>query len=122
VATDAEHRDQARANRTHAEWLLAQAVNDPVARQWAVTATFYSALHAASAYLVGRGVVVTNHDARNKALAHPGNGVPPAVYGAYRRLQRSSVQARYLMRSFTPAQVRALIVQELATVLTLAGI
>jgi hypothetical protein len=51
---------QARANREHAEWLLASRPTDATAMQWAVTATFYSALHAISAYLLARGTRATS--------------------------------------------------------------
>ena len=51
---------QARANREHAEWLLASRPTDATAMQWAVTATIYSALHAISAYLLARGTRATS--------------------------------------------------------------
>jgi hypothetical protein len=63
-----DHLEQARANRSHAEWLISTSPNDPTALQWAVTASFYSALHALTATLIIQGVSVWSHTMRNQAL------------------------------------------------------
>jgi hypothetical protein len=49
VADEATHRAEALANRRIAELLLATQPQDATALRWAVTATFYSALHALTA-------------------------------------------------------------------------
>ena len=67
MASEATHRAAALANRAHAEWLLAEKANDPDALRWAVTATFYSALHAVSVHLVRRGIIVATHVDRGLA-------------------------------------------------------
>src|SRR5215207_858068 len=95
VPTANDHLVQARANRDHAEWLLAMNAADPTARQWAVTAAFYCALHGLTAYLIARGVNVTNHTARARALWDANSGVPRSVYRAYRRLDEACRGARY---------------------------
>jgi hypothetical protein len=115
------HLIQATANRDHAEWLLAARSGDPIALQWAVTAAFYSALHGVTAYLMSRGVRVSDHASRARALAHPASGVPLAVHDAYRLLERRSRQGRYMLRRFTWRQVRDLLDQELAVVATFVG-
>lgn len=107
MAQPAQHFEQARGNRAHAEHLLAAYPNDPVALQWAVTAAFYAALHCMTGYLVQHGVQVSNHQQREAAIAHPANGVPPHVYDPYVRLKRRGTGARYLLQTFTPAQVRS---------------
>jgi hypothetical protein len=117
VAQPAQHFEQARWNRAHAEHLLATYPQQPVALQWAVTAAFYSALHCLTGYLAQRGVQVFNHQQREAAIADPRNGVPTRVYDAYVRLKRRSTGARYLMQTFTPVQVRTQILDGyLATV------
>ena len=122
MASEAVHRAGAIANRDHAERLLATFPNDRTALRWAVTATFYGALHAMSAHLVARGVLVANHGDRNLALANPANGVPPHVYAAYGFLQRRSVGARYHLWAFAPADVRRLIDDKLATIFAFVGL
>lgn len=87
--------------------MLATYPHDPVALQWAVTAAFYAALHCLTGYLAQRGIQVANHQQREAAIAHPRNGVPLHVYDAYVRLKRRSTGARYLLQTFTPAQVRS---------------
>lgn len=59
-----------------------------------------------TAHLARRGVQVGSHQQREAALALPANGVTLQVYDAYLRLKRRSVGARYLLQTFTPAQVR----------------
>jgi hypothetical protein len=107
VPQPAQHFNQARWNRDHAEHLLATYPQDPVALQWAVTAAFYAALHCLTGYLAQRGIQVSNHQQREAAIADPRNGVPLQVYDAYVRLKRRSTGARYLLQTFTPAQVRS---------------
>ena len=122
MASEAVHRAGAIANRDHAERLLATYPTDPTALRWVVTATFYSALHAMSAYLVSRGIVAENHGDRNLALANPANAVPPHVYAAYQFLQRRSVGARYHLRTFTPADVRRLLDDKLSVIFSFVGL
>lgn len=90
--------------------------------QWAVAATFYSALHGLSAYLLARGIRVSSHLARNRVLIDPSNGVPQQVYRAYRTLDDTSRDARYEMYPFTHQEVRNLLDQELVVVATFVGI
>jgi len=107
VATAAQHFEQARGHRAYAEHLLVTYPTDPFALQWAVTAAFYAALHALSGHLIQHAVQVTNHQARDAALADPRNGIPQAVYDSYRRLKGRSEGTRYLLWRFTQADVRA---------------
>lgn len=121
VPSVGNHLNQARANREHAEWLLTSRPNDPTALQWAVTATFYSALHGLTAYLMARGITVSDHTRRAHALANPANGVPPSLHDDYRNLERRSRQARYLLRRFSVQQVRDLLDRQLATIAAFVG-
>jgi hypothetical protein len=116
-----DYLDQARGNRSHAEWLLSARPNDPIALQWVATTAFYSALHGMSAYLLGLGATVTNHTARAKALGDPAAGVPPAVLVAYRALEFRSRQARYMLATFKAQDVRDLLDQESATIAAFTG-
>ena len=87
MADEAGHRAEALANRAFAEELIATRPHDQNALRWAVTATFYSALHAMTAYLISRGVTVGSHDDRSTALADPRHGVPNDVFEAYQFLK-----------------------------------
>jgi hypothetical protein len=109
VADDATHRAEAVANRELAEYLLAARPNEPTALRWAVTATFYSALHALTAHLITQGVAVTSHHDRSLALANPANGVPLDVFKAYQFLKRRSMGSRYYLQTFAPWQVQRLL-------------
>jgi hypothetical protein len=122
LANEATHRGEAIANRVIAELLLASHGNDPTALRWAVTATFYSALHALTAHLITRGVAVTSHDDRSLALADPANGVPQAVFDAYQFLKRRSTGARYYVQLFAPYQVQRLLDVPLKIVFDFAGL
>lgn len=95
--------------------------NDPTALQWAVTATFYSVLHALTAHLLSRGVRVWDHRMRSQAIADPINGVPVSIRDDYRLLERRSRQARYLLRRFARQSVRDLLDQELARIAAFTG-
>jgi hypothetical protein len=122
LASEAVHRAEAIANRDIAEWILATRPNDRVALRWAVTATFYSALHAMSAHLVARGIVATRHEDRDREMASPAAGVPSDVYDAYQYLKRRSIGACYNARLFSAGEVRYLIDSPLATILAFVGI
>ena len=116
-----DHLTQARENRAHAEWLLTTNRTDPTALQWAVTATFYSALHGLTAYLMGQGVTSKSHRSREVALTAAGSGVPPSVIEAYRLLEEWSRGARYELWVFIPRDVRGLLDQELAAIAAFVG-
>jgi hypothetical protein len=122
VASPAVHRAEAIGNRDHADWLVTTRPNDPIALRWAVTATFYSALHAISAHLVARQIFVSRHDDRSDAMNDPAAGIPTDVQDAYDFLKRRSVGARYQTRVFTAREVRYLIDVQLAKVLTFVGL
>lgn len=122
MADEATHRVEARANRRIAEQLLTEQANDPTALRWAVTVTFYSALHALTAHLVARGVTVVSHDDRSIALADPQNGVPPGVFQAYQFLKRRSTGARYYVQIFAPWQVQRLLDAPLTVIFDFVGL
>ena len=122
MADEATHWAEALANRRIAELLLANHASDPTALRWAVTATFYSALHALTAYLIKRGVTVTSHDDRSLALADPANGVPQAVFDAYQFLKRRRTGARYYVQTFAPYQVQRLLDVPLKIVFDFVGL
>jgi hypothetical protein len=84
--------------------------------QWAVTVTFYSALHALGAYLLTRGIQVTSHRARDRVISNPVNGVPANIYRAYRDLEDYSRDARYDLLPFASQEVRDLLGQQLAAI------
>jgi hypothetical protein len=122
VADEATHRAEALANRRIAEQLLASHANDPTALRWAVTATFYGALHALTAHLIALGVTVTSHEDRSIALADPRNGIPPDVFQAYEFLKRRSTGARHYVQTFEPWQVQRLLDVPLKVIFDFAGL
>jgi hypothetical protein len=122
MADEATHRAEAVALRDLAEHLLASQTHNPTAVRWAVTATFYSALHAMTAYLVSRGVTVGSHDDRSLALFDPTNTVPSDVVDAYQFLKRRSTGARYYVQTFEPYQVRRLLDVPLTIVFDFVGL
>jgi hypothetical protein len=116
VPSEATHRSEARANRALARSLLANNAGDPTALRWAATIAFYAAMHCMEAHLATRGLAGSNHKARKHLLRDPANGVPGHVYASYRRLEDAAFGARYLVRTFTPADVETLLSTQLATV------
>ena len=122
MASAAIHRAEAIGNRDHADWLVTTKPNDPIALRWAVTATFYSALHAVSAHLVSRQIYVSRHSDRALAMNDPAAGIPTDVQDAYDFLYRRSIGARYLTRTFTAREVRYLIDNQLGKILAFVGI
>ena len=68
--------------------------------EWEVTALFYAALHYADAYLETQGIRPRDHSQRNRIVANLTN-----AGGAYRRLFRLSLEARYELSRFTPQEI-----------------
>ena len=122
VPSPTDHLEQARLNRDHAEWLITTSPSDPTACQWAVVATFYSALHALTAVLLAKGVAVKSHSARGRALQSAGNGIPIAIVDAYRALEDESRGARYELWSYSMNDVRDLLDNELADIAAFTGL
>lgn len=112
---------RARDNRAHAEWLIAERPTDATALQWAVTAAFYCALHGLTAYLMARGVTVSSHTSRRRALHDPQNQVPQHIQFAYDALEVESRGARYELWPYTLHEVRDLLDQELAAIAAFTG-
>jgi hypothetical protein len=112
-----EHLEQARKNLAHAERLLREWGADETAVQWAVTATFYSAVHLIDAYLADFGVHPRNHEHRALLL----QTAPDDLYVAYRSLYDASRQARYDVRRFRPDQVGLLISGHVSTIADALG-
>ena len=122
MASEAIHRAEALANRDHAEWLIAERPDDPVAQRWAATAIFYSAMHAVSAFLVAQNLTVSSHEERADVMDDPALGIPVDVRDAYQYLRRRSNGARYYARRFSVGELRYLIDVRLATILNFFGI
>jgi hypothetical protein len=109
-ATGDQHFDQARRNRDVAEHLLAMYEDDPTYVQWAVTASFYCAVHCLQGYLVDRGRDPRSHVKRANDLADPSNQIPIAVQNAYEALKQYSEATRYRLATFPPDYVRRRII------------
>ncbi len=73
--------------------------------EWAITATFYAALHYLEAYLATQGIHSQTHVERDQRV----NSLPELrpLYGSYRRLKNQSLEARYGTRQFPRSDVTA---------------
>ena len=117
------HLQQSQENRAFAERLLRDSPHDATALQWAVTAAFYCGLHCLQWHLLGRNVNPRTHARREMYIADPLFGVPNDVYQAYQALRQRSQGARYALWRFTPAEVRAVVLDtHLKKVTDFAGI
>jgi hypothetical protein len=106
MATPDDHFEQARQNRALAEYLLRRHGTDPTYVQWAVTATFYCAVHCMQAHLMRFGENPRNHTVRGLLIADPRYGVPSDVQSAYDLLYQRSRAARYDLAVFDPEIVQ----------------
>ncbi|MCC7371495.1 MAG: hypothetical protein IT306_23955 [Chloroflexi bacterium] len=105
TAADA-HRAQARANQDFADELLRDHAGSSSHVQWAVTATFYAAVHAMQAHLIACGHDPQSHQRREQLMADPLNKVPADVFRAYMTLSSYSKKSRYRCGIFAPSWVR----------------
>ena len=90
MPTTAEHLSKAQSNEQFAATLGLQTSAEI---EWAVTATFYAAVHYIEAYLATRGVHSANHAQRNRHV----NGLAETrnLWKGYGKLQRLSEKSRY---------------------------
>lgn len=91
----------AEANLVFAAGLRAAAVQDHVVIGWAITALFYSSVHAVRAYLLARHDVrvAAHEDMRSLLQKHP---ELKKTHTAYYHLKQQSESARYyLNQAFT---------------------
>ncbi len=100
------HLRQANHNEIFCAHLLGTAFSD-----WAVTGTFYAALHYVDAYLATKNIDPKHahppgHDVRTPLVARESN--LQHIFPEYRRLKGESEAARYRIKRFTQAQVEGL--------------
>ena len=107
MPSQANHVRAARANEELARHLLSTSWNN-----WATVAAFYSALHWVDAFLASRlNHHPADHRVREQLVATTADLRP--IYGHYRALFRRCNQVRYELRTFTAADMAALIQHEL---------
>jgi hypothetical protein len=87
LSTKQEHVERAE----HNEFLI-KTLNNPF-WDWAVTATFYAALHYIEAYLSTRPYHSSNHEKRDNKIQTDSNLKP--LWSVYRELKNESKDARY---------------------------
>jgi hypothetical protein len=94
--TALQHLAGAKANLAFAGGLRTAQATDSVVVGWAITALFYSAVHAVRAYLLARhGVRVAAHeDMRSLLQLHP---ELRRTHTAYNHLKQQSESARYYL-------------------------
>jgi hypothetical protein len=117
-----DHLAQARTNRQFAEKLLTTLADDPAALQWAMTVTFYAAVHCVEAHFSTLNLRYQNHLARAEAMRDPQNGVPGVVYLAYMQLRMRSERGRYRLAKFSDREVRRALDDYLAVITNWVGI
>ena len=105
MATPDEHLDQARDNLALAQYLLRDHANEPTYVQWAVTVTFYCAVHCIQAHLLRLGHNPRSHTQRGALIADMQSGVPIDVQTACELLYQRSRAARYELATFDPTIV-----------------
>ena len=126
MPNEAIHLQQARRNRDFVLHLVSTSNQIPstvadVARQWAVTASFYAAVHAVEAHFATLGVHHRTHAGREWDMARD-TTLPPAIRAQYAQMKAWSMLARYEGRQFTAQYVTTNVLPTLANILTHFGI
>ena len=70
---------------------------------WVITALFYAALHYVEAYFATQKIHSADHRARDSAIRR--DTKLRAIYVDYSELKNFSINARYYMTSFAPADI-----------------
>ena len=70
---------------------------------WMITGMFYSALHYVEAYFATLSAYSADHRTRDSAIRR--NQDIRAIYNDYSELKNFSINARYYLHHFTPADV-----------------
>jgi len=93
--TAAAHIKASSDHLQHGDRLRASGVNDPVTVGWAITALFYSALHAVRAYLKAcKNIEISSHDDHKAKQRHEATELNRTAVD-YRQLEQQSQSARY---------------------------
>ena len=90
IAVSKDHLAKSRSNETVAS-SFDLTITEGI--EWAITATFYAAVHYVQAYLVTRNGPITSHTQRDSAIWRDGNIKP--IYIDYQELKTHSRDARY---------------------------
>ena len=101
MPTPKEHRSQAE----HNEFLVSQ-LDNPF-WDWAVTGTFYAALHYVDGFLMTRGIDPPRHADRNSIVER--DLTLGKIWPEYSQLYNDSKLARYEAYKFDKEQVRLLV-------------
>jgi hypothetical protein len=103
LSTSAEHKEKAESNE-----FFASSLQNPF-WDWAVTGTFYAAVHYVEAYLAKHNPPVhsRNHNVRDSNVQ--GDAVLSTIYDDYRELKNECHDARYQAHiTFTQGDVQRL--------------
>lgn len=109
MPTDAEHLHKAEHNE--AFYLSFDLVATPYL-DWVVTGIFYSALHYIESYLATQGKQSQTHADRNKNIEDDPN-LGRDIYNKFKHLKDDSENGRYLMKVFTPGEIKQYIIPNL---------
>lgn len=100
MSTAKEHREQAE----HNEFFVSN-LDNPF-WDWAVTGTFYAALHYVDGFLMLRGDNPPGHAERNYTIQN--DPALSKIWFEYKQLYNDSKLARYEIHKFSQAEVRLL--------------
>lgn len=100
MPTSKEHREKAEHNE-----FFVSGLDNPF-WDWAVTGTFYEALHYVDGFLITKGVDAPRHSERNSIVEK--DATLGQIWPEYSQLYNDSKMARYECHEFTQEDVRLL--------------
>ncbi len=115
MPSEAAHFDQVRHNLAFLDTFYAPTTPYP---DWAVTVTFYAALHAIEAVLAQRRLHSQSHTERRRYVRQ----MFPSLWRLYYRLDVFSRRARYDGFRPSPTLLRQLVEHDLPTILQTLGV
>lgn len=114
MSTDLDHLRKAEYNE---EFCLSFDLDSTPYLDWVVNGVFYSALHYIESYLATQGKHPITHGMRNAEIKNDPN-LGRDIFRKINSLKDDSESGRYLMKNFTPGEIRQFIIPELDNIKT----
>lgn len=109
MSTDLDHLRKGEYNE---EFYLSFDLDSTPYLDWVVNGVFYSALHYIESYLAIQGKHPITHGIRNADIKDDPN-LGRDIFRRFNSLKDDSESGRYLMKNFTPLEIRQFIIPEL---------
>lgn len=109
MSTVAEHLSKAEYNE---RFYLSFNLDNTPYLDWVVNGIFYSAVHYVESYLATQGKHSQAHANRNAEITDDPN-LGRQIYRTFKALKDDSEAGRYLMKVFTPGEIRQYIIPNL---------